>query len=350
MGVRLLKPVILLVLLALAMGAWFVVQISTDPQTQPIEGAPQVGHVIRAYGTVKMTPGIRRVSTQGEVRVPLSIGQSIQTGEDSAALVLFFGGSKLQIEAGSVVSLGEEEGDQVTLRLLMGRSFLEIADTGAKFQFLDQDGRKMASTESKRILLTLNALHTPGDAVEVREIVSKNSKASSAELERLELRASAHGEEVDENYALIVPPIEDSGVDPVIGSKYATGLRAPRPHHPENDSWVDVTDVQMPFRWLAQADRRTAAAANEDPVVGYEVTVRPAFGYEVEEYANRHHVLKTATLEAPMAPIHGTGTFLWQVRPVTAKGWRGPASEPRWVELKFPRILFAPVLKKPKIK
>ena len=116
---------------------------------------------------------------------------------------------------------------------------------------------------------------------------------------------------------------------------------------PRNDAEVDVSDTLAAFKW------RPAAAQAQDPVVSYELNVRPAFGYEVEDVARKYQTLpvteQLGSPGLPLARVNGSGVFLWSVRAVTASGQRGPASSTQWLELRFPKILLAPQLMKPRL-
>jgi hypothetical protein len=87
-----------------------------------------------------------------------------------------------------------------------------------------------------------------------------------------------------------------------------------------------------------------------DPVVSYEVVVRPAPGYEVEDSARKVQVFRRAKEELDAEAVNGSGVFLWSVRAVTASGKRSPSSRPRWLEVKMPKLLKAPEVIQPQVK
>lgn len=314
-------------------------------------GGAQIGHVIRAWGTVS---GLRvknqtRLETGREIQVPVRIGDRIQTGEDAAAEILFFGGAKLQLQAGSIVTV-EDAGDDFAIRLLLGRGFLELPAAESNFSFRAADGSALDVPEGRKLVLGLSALEEYEDAVRVVTGPEENP-------ENLELRALALGPNGDGvSGPFLVPPIsdhreegEDSPALSLLRSKKALPP-APRVGYPENEADLDVRNPTIAFKWSPAG--RAPAAEMADPVVGYEISVRPAFGYEIGDGARKTQVFQSRPAEQhelALARVGGTGTFLWSVRAVTASGRRSPAGAPRWLEMRFPKILAAPQLKKPKI-
>lgn len=322
-----------------------------------------VGHVTRAYGTVKrvawyamssagpMGAGLdeswSRLESGKAILVPVRSGDLVQTGEESAAEFLFFGGNILQLEAGTLARFEEDE-DEVTIRLILGRAFLELADgssVGKRFVFRKGDGTLAEVPEGKKLVLSLSAVENLEDAVEIREVEAQGAPDA---FESLELRLLAHGEEVMNRHPLLVRPIEESPDQDLLAllesREDRPRIQVPKPLFPGNESDVDVELQEgIAFHW------ERIQGSEGDPVIGYEVIVRPAPGYEVEDTARKVQVFKNRRNEFPIERVNGGGVFLWSVRAVTAKGQRGPASAPRWLEIKFPKRLRPPKIMKPKV-
>jgi hypothetical protein len=314
----------------------------------------QLGHVTRAYGTVRLNQEWRRLDSSHSLLEDLFAGDQLQTGEHSAAQVLFFGGSRLELEAGSVVRV-EGTDDEVKLRLLLGRAYFEFAGDAsagpaARFRVRGAEGKDLELPEEARVVLGLNAAESLEGAVELNVIDAGERRSAAQGLrarspEDLELRLLAQGSEVVNLRPLIVPPIEDAGRGPAVAS---APVGKPRPVFPRPEALVDVErDPKIAFSW-----KRPPAEAPADPIIGYEIIVRPAFNYEVEDRARIVQVFKARSTESelPIEKVNGSGVFLWSVRAVTASGARGPASSSRWLEIKFPKLLRAPELMKPNVK
>lgn len=107
-------------------------------------------------------------------------------------------------------------------------------------------------------------------------------------------------------------------------------------------------DDQLKIKF--QRDDRAPASLppGADPIVAYEIVVRPAFGYPVEESANKVQIFqRKKKADLPIEKINGGGVFLWTIHAVTASGRIGPDTKARWLEIKFPKLLVAPQLIKP---
>lgn len=314
-----------------------------------------VGHVIRAYGTVKKTPiagqssresredAWGRLETGHGILETLHIGDQIQTGEESAAQVLFFGGSRLQIEAASLVRF-EEDADSIAIRMVLGRAYLEISpDKNGQqlFAFRKSDGTMSPIPKGKSLALTLSAVERLEDAVEVKLVETRYE--SSETMTDLEMRYLAHGEEVASAYPVLVPPIEH-GTDRSPSAR-TDRISAPEGLRPGQDTFIDINrNDRALFKWSARARKP------QDPVVGYQVVVRPAFSYPAEDRARKNRTFTSAEPQLGMDNVGGGGVFLWSVRAVTASGAVGEGSTPRWIELKFPKELLSPKVLKPIIR
>lgn len=308
-----------------------------------------VGHVIRAYGTVRKArvpasefpASERRLATGREILAALRTGEQVQTGEDSSAEILFHGGSILQLTAGTLVTFEEGADGEIALRLILGRAFLELSSESARFVFRKSDGTPAEIPPGKTFVLALNALASYDEAVEVRALEAANPAASATELE---MRALAHGEEFGQRYAVLVPPVVEGAREPRMASKDRMApVRAPAGVRPGQEANVAVNTLDEEFRW------NPSNGPSEDPVTGYEFRIRPAFGYQVEDGARKDQVFLTKEPRLPMAKVGGAGVFLWSVRAITAGGKKGNPSAARWLELSFPRLLFAPEIKKPRV-
>lgn len=298
--------------------------------------APVLGNVTRAFGTVKNGVG-NRLETGRSILVPFHLGDQIQTGEESAAELLFHGGSILQLESGTIVRF-EEDGDQVSIRMMMGRAYFEF-QTGQRFAFRKRDGTVAEVPEGKRLVLTLSAVEDMDQAVEVQMLDSDQSFDSLADIE---LQYLARGNEVANLRPLIVRPIEDMDRLPAEFDARDLKLR-PRIRGPKNEAGVDLNREEEQFEWTK------VSGSVDDPVIGYEIVIRPAFNYSVEDRARQERVFKSKDPELSLEKVGGEGTFLWSVRAVTASGKRGPAWAAHWLEVKFPKQLLAPELMKPKV-
>jgi hypothetical protein len=333
------------------------------------EPAP-IGHVTHAYGTVKRTtwmstPGAltglfssmdeswNRLESGRPILVPVRSGDLIQTGEESSAEILFFGGNIMHLEPGSL-ALFEDGGEDVAIRLVIGRAYLELPDgliDGKKVAIRKADGTLSNIPKDSRLVLTLNAAQSlsseaasgPGGSTDSVENIEMEPGYESPT--GVELRFLAHGEEVSNRYALLVPPIEDRGR--FANPKRPNPSMKTIPITPEPEDSVDIEKTDgISFKW------KKIEGSPKDPVVSYEIIVRPAPGYEVEDTARKVRVLHSSYSkdgEIPIEKVDGGGVFLWSVRAVTASGERGPASTPRWLEIRFPKRLRAPEVLKPKI-
>jgi hypothetical protein len=299
-----------------------------------------IGHVMRAYGTVKLISqqNPKRLPTGQVAMTPLKVGEGVQTGEDSAAEILFFGGHSLQIEKASYVVFEEDE-DEYVIRLVLGRAYLEVPsfpDQKSGFKY-DTNGKVQDIPSGKKLVLTLNALKNLEEAVEVNIVESSQTEESLAELE---LRHLAYGEEVAIHHPMIVAPVEDKAGEKS-RTHIASRMKTPRLTTPSNESEFDVEkNRQAVFKWHPMGGN----------TVGYELVVRPAFQYETDDIVRKHQTIPSRRNSAPIEQVGGAGVFLWSVRAVQSDGTRGPASAPRWVEIKFPKQLMAPILRNPKIK
>jgi hypothetical protein len=72
-------------------------------------------------------------------------------------------------------------------------------------------------------------------------------------------------------------------------------------------------------------------------VEGYEVLLRPASGKGEEK------LLKTDEESLSLTRV-AKGKYLWSVRAITADGRRGPASKPRWIEVRVPAQISRPTI------
>jgi|GEM_PF-6139235 len=307
----------------------------------------QVGHVVHAYGTVKKTAGSyvntagpwwsnpreswNRLESGKPILAPLRKGDLVQTGEESSAEILFFGGNRLRLDAGTV-ALFDADRDQVTLRLVMGRAEMELVDRtidGRKLVFRDVEGRLRPIPDEKRVVLTINA----AEALGATGVVSLKI---TDELAYHDPRSKP----------LIVEPIEDHGRLPPQQRAAAHNIRSPRPVFPTNEADIDIEMQEgISFSWLP------VISGKDDPVVAYEIIVRPApGGYEIDDTARKTRIFSEKLAKFPIEKVDGGGTFLWSVRAVTASGDRGPASAPRWLEIKFPLRLRAPNVLEPTVK
>jgi len=309
-----------------------------------------IGHLTRAYGTVRHTPWTAeawsRLETDRALLVPVRNGDRVQTGEESAAEVLLYGGGRLEIAPESFVTF-EDFGESVAVRVAMGRAFLDLPDEaggGRALGFLRADGTVMQAPRGRRFALSLSAVELLEDAVEVTEfpVVSPGPDPFG----NLELRLLAVGSGMGERRPLLVPPIEDRGRWPASDARdtIATGISAPNPLFPPDEANIDVDSAESrKIRW------EKVASPPEDPVVSYEVVVRPAPGYEVEDSARKFQVFRRVKEELDAETVNGSGVFLWSVRAVTASGKRSPSSRPRWIELKMPKLLRPPEVIQPKV-
>jgi hypothetical protein len=311
---------------------------------------PLIGHITRAYGTVRHSPAESwgRLETGRNLLIPLKLGDQLQTGDDSAAEILFFGGAILQLEPGTVVKFEDDDDDEnnVVLRMIMGRGFLEMPRdlAGKAFGFRDSAGNGVRLPSGKRFVMTLSAVDRLEDAVDLK-VVETDTPDS---IDSIELRYLAHGEEIKNQYPVLVPPIEDTGRLAGLGNDDRGQLSLvgkPRPLFPERESEVDIEkDPKLMMTW------EKLKVPELESVVAYEVVVKPAFNYEVQDTARRYQVFKAKRGEQfPIEKIGGGGVFLWSVRAVLASGKRSPSSNKRWLEIKFPKQLMAPQLLKPKI-
>lgn len=345
---------------------------ATGPAMQRRE--PQLGHVVRAYGTVRIGSEWNRLATGKGLTVPMRSGDQIQTGEHSAAQVLFFGGSRLELEAGSVAQVYREQG-QVVVRVILGTGYFEFSgdsEIGRSFAWVKPNGKLALVPRDSRVVMALHAARRLEDAVEDQAIEVKVIEADSRDPENIELAMLANGGGETEGFVpLIVPPIvekpraadDEEGEPAVLGRHLASlrenGIGHPRAIYPPSEAVLNLeTAIKSAFKWT------TVSGPAQNPVVGYEVVVRPAFNYEVEDTARKHQVFRTKglpefgseenpenphTASLPLDRIGGTGVFLWSVRAVTADGTRGPASASRWLEIKFPEMLSAPQILTPRV-
>jgi hypothetical protein len=324
-----------------------------------------IGNLTRAFGTVKRarisvneseswfassrSNETLRLETGRSLLVPLRIGDEVATGDESSAEILFFGGSKLQIQPGSNVHF-EDDGDDVAIRFVMGQGYFEFPPEGATddhFVFRRADGKLAHVPEGKRLVLTLGSVQSLEQAAEVHVVEADASERFGD----LELRYLAHGEEAGAGHALLIPPIEDSGRMAVMRAEENGGtlasLGVPKPIGESAEDRTVDTDTEAGEN--ARIEWEPIQGLPGDPIVGYEVIVRPAFGYEVEDSARKVQVLRRKTADIPVEKIGGSGTFLWSVRAVTQSGKRSPASARRWIEVKLPKRILAPRILKPKV-
>ncbi len=325
-------PFIVLFCASFAALALFFVNWQTNWFSPPV-----IGHVTKAYGTVKLAGLDRqdqaRLESSPDLLVPLHIGDQLQTGEDAAAEVLFYGGSTLQMEQGTVAEF-EDLGQDVAIRMVLGRAYFQLpaeSSGGRPIVFESADGKQVEVPDGKSLVLTLDAAKKLEDAVDVQVVETDQAPDLFTDPE---LRYLAHGEESPDSAPLIVPPIESQGrfrPPPVL---YAGVLKNIRPTNEEVSNLVGRNSAY--FAW----DKSAGAAS--DPVVAYEVVVRPAFGYDVEDEARRRQIFRRKNSHMSMDKVGGGGVFLWSVRAVTKKGERGPASAPRWLEIRFPKTLPPP--------
>lgn len=349
----------------LALGAGFLITLFTsglklDPYAR--SGDRAIGHVTRAHGTVRLSSWLvgatagsawesfikpvgldaswNRLETGRGILVPFAEGDVIQTGEESGAQLLFFGGSRLDLDKGTVARFNREDGGDISVRLLMGRAFLDISDN---IKVRQTDGAFVELPEGKRLVLTLNTAQDmyadPGEGLP--DVDGHESLAN------LELKLLSEDERTEPlEHAYIVPPILDSGGKGLFQHKHQDRVLAmvPPADYPLNDQDFNV-EIQrgVSFQW------QKVATSEDNSITAYEVVVRPAPGYLVEDTARKVQYFRTRTSHIPLDKINGSGVFLWSVRAVLANGERGAGSAPRWLEVKFPALLSAPKVIKPKI-
>jgi hypothetical protein len=312
--------------------------------------AETLGHITRVYGTVKLEHTGRLEAGQN-LLAPFHLGEQIQTGEDSAAEALFFGGSLLELQSGSVARF-EDSGENVSIQVLMGKAYFEFppeAVSGKHFVFKTADGKLAELPSSRRVVVSLNSASRFEDAVEVKSMDPNQDVGSldEAEMKYMAMEDSEYSGE----HPLLVRPIAENGGPNGEGRTPASNPTYDRvkaqPMNPSNDETIDIESKEkIAFSW------KPTAGPARDPVVGYEVEVRPAFGYEVEDRARTKRVIpigEKGVNQLAVDNVGGGGVFLWSVRAITANGNRGPASTPRWLEIKFPKQLAAPELLKPKV-
>lgn len=322
----------------------------------PGETRAPIGHVIRAYGSLRLGDEWRHFETGKPLTETLRDGDQLQTGEHSAAQMLFFGGSRLELEAGSVAQVFREpaRGD-VVIRMILGTGYFEFAgdsELGRHFAWEMPNGKLARVPRDERVIMTLHATRRLDDAVDAQSIEVSVVKAPARlkDPDGLELAMLANnGGEVEGLVPLIVPPIDErEGMyerAPAAAARLSSPLGHPQAIYPMPEAVMGVEEMERnQFRW------KGVAGLPNDPIVAYEIVVRPAFNYEVDDTARKYQVFRTKNPdELPLARIGGSGVFLWSVRAVTAGGERSPSSSARWLEIKFPDMLRAPDLLTPKV-
>ena len=80
------------------------------------------------------------------------------------------------------------------------------------------------------------------------------------------------------------------------------------PVSPEQEAYVDVEREDLiKMRWQKNP------GLPQDPIVAYEIMVKPAFGYETEDRARKIQQFRTKHEEYPIEKIGGGGIFLYCV-------------------------------------
>ena len=145
-----------------------------------------IGHITHAYGTVTRTHSTSektwgRLETGRSILEPLALGDQVQTGDDSAAEILFYGGAVLKLDAGAVMRF-EDDGDNVSMRVILGQAFLEypLNTSGNHFVFRKNDGSLAEYAHGKKLVLTLSAVEELEDAVDVQVMDGAASEFAAA--------------------------------------------------------------------------------------------------------------------------------------------------------------------------
>lgn len=308
-------------LLALDLRGYF--NVTSDP----------IAHLEFQEGTVKRLARKKLSWDRASAGTLFAIGDTISTGEQSRARLVFHSGGEMEIGTGSMVRL-KGTAQELKLSFVSGTAKLRVSPTAsAKIQVTHASEEKVASRAGKSKAPLARA------RVIEEKLVAKAEKPKTASSPAVAANtAQAAPEAAQPELDDFAPPklmtavireelIKEPEKALKTGDTIAIAPKLPSAPSivlPAKDSVV-VADLSSPSAPVVEWARADGAAS-------YEVSLRPAEG------ATSSKVIRTENTTLAAKDL-GRGKYAFVVRAVSPEGKRGPASVERWVHVQgLPKV------------
>ena len=240
-------------------------------------------------------------------------GDTISTGEESKAKLVFYAGGELELDSGAMVVLVGNL-DELKLNFLSGQGRVHVA--------------KNATSKITVARETSKGMSKPDTRVEVAVVDHVDTHTAAPER------------------VLKPPPAEAKSLAPAIQEKNIRSPEkalanqggmltveklppTPQIKFPANDTLVDLTEGPPPkLEWEIPPQTKP---------VSYEIILRSPDGKGEEK------VLKSDKPGLPLTEVP-PGKYLWSVRAVASNGTRSPASTARGINLRAPAQILRPTV------
>jgi hypothetical protein len=258
-----------------------------------------------AAGTVKRLPHDELTWDRAQEGSVFGAGDTLATGEQGSASLVFYAGGELDLDSGAMVVLSGSP-EELKLNFVSGMGQVRVTRAASKkIQIAaPQTGQRsqprvrVAVVEKLAPVLAKASPPKPKLAPAIREDKIRDPSRTLAAV-------TPKGELLNR---IELPPVPE--------------IRSPGP-----DAIVDLSDGKI--------DRLQWDIPHGAEIASYEVVLRPATGDGPAQ------VLKTDRKELALTQIKG-GKWLWSVRAVSPKGARSPASTSRWLEVRVPAQISKP--------
>jgi hypothetical protein len=297
---------------------------------------------VMGYFNIAHRPVARLRATDGNVRrlaknqltwdraqggTLFGFGDTIATGEDSRAKLVFFSGGDVDLESGAMLVLGGEKGE-LKLNFVAGTGRVRVSKTSqTKVSVVATNGGK---TQPK------------AGVVEVADLPEELEEVAEAE-DKPEGKHAAKATLPPPPKPVMASIIQEKSIRNPQKSLSAKGELvtlaalppAPKLTFPERDSVVRLNGSTVArLQWAIPAP---ASDKDKKEIFTYEIVLRPLQSSGVEK------ILRSEKSSLAIDEL-AKGKYLWSVRAVSADGRRGPASEIRGIEIKIPEHISKPVI------
>ena len=332
-------------------------------------------------GTVSRLGNHQLTWDRAEKGALFATGDTISTGENARAKLVFYGGGELELNSGSMVVLAGSL-EELKLNFVTGGGKVRIAKDSAR-KITVAKVKKAPAAKKLVAKTTVNSAPKSGAPVVTSEpeIEAQNSTEATEELTQETPMQPSEVEVSVVDTKKVAKPVTIAKIDPKAPAAAAQAspllepelefapkplaltlslaiqeksIRSPQAQlvakagiisteelppaplikSPAADAVIDLATAKAPrLEWDVQLKKTDQKIEK----MSYEVVLRPADGKGPEK------VLKSDQ-SAIALNLLGRGKYLWSVRAVNASGKRGPASVSRWLEVKVPAQISRPVV------
>jgi hypothetical protein len=258
-------------------------------------------------------------------------GDTISTGEESKAKLVFYAGGELELDSGAMVVLVDSL-DELKLNFLSGQGRVHVA--------------KNATSKITVARATSKGTSKPDTRVEVAVVDQVDTHTAAPE------RAPKSELAEVKNLAPVIQEKNIRSPEKALSSKgemLTVEKLPPTPQikFPADDTLVDLTEGPPPrLEWespkepapsVAKVENGDRKKVNESKPVSYEVILRSPDGKGEDK------ILKSDKPGLPLTEVP-PGKYLWSVRAVASNGQRSPASTPRGINLRASAKILRPTV------